>query len=150
MLLLQGFQVTIHKTVTPPLLFLWTSEVLWSRTPLLHSTARLFNNSAWESRSCSVLEAKSLSPTQPLSCYVCPSEEAEGRRVRNSWHTATAPRSFPKRLFPPGYYPDWLFLSALIALSVLRIPIVLGISFIVSRIWVAAPFFFPPYTPLEF
>lgn len=39
------------------------------------------------------------------------------------------------------------FPRALIALAVHRIPTVPGISFIVSRIWVAAPFFF--YIPLS-
>ena len=73
------------------------------------------------------------------------SEKAEERCVRSSRCRATTPRFLPMQPFPPGYcHTD--FLSAQISLKVLRIPTVPGISFIVSRIWVAALFF--PYIPL--
>lgn len=126
------------------LLFLWTPEVLWSRIPLLHGSAHLFNSSAWESTSYSIFEAKSLSPDQPFSCFVCPKWRAQGvigRHVELLAHGHPCP-VLPQCLCRPSYHPDSLFLS------VLRIPSVPGISFIVSRIWVTA--LFSPYPPPNF
>lgn len=74
------------------------------------------------------------------------SEEAEGSHVWDSWHIATSPRSVPNRLFPPGCHPHWFLTSALSLWLFLEFSLFLEfLFFIVSRLWVAAPFF--PYHP---
>lgn len=70
------------------------------------------------------------------------SEEAEGSHVWNSWHTATSQRSVRPQLPLPSWLPPRLILpQCLVSLAVRRIFAVPGISLIVSRLWVVAPFF---------
>lgn len=64
-----------------------------------------------------MFEAKSLSPTQPLAGCVCRNGRGGRKlcveRVEQLAHSHLS-WSFPRRLFPPGYHPDWLPWSPLL------------------------------------
>lgn len=91
--------------------------------------------------------AASLSPTQLLfvgqtvseqashiQAVPAQREEAEGRRAWDSWCAATVQGPSPNSSLPWSS-PRLTLPRVLLSLAVLKIPIVPGISFIVSRIW---------------
>lgn len=72
------------------------------------------------------------------------SEGAEGSRVGQPAHSRLS-KVRPQLRLPSWLPPRRILPQCLVSPAVLRTLLVPGISLIVSRFWVAAPFFFFPY-----
>lgn len=135
-----------HKTITLPLCSLWGPLTCCDPDPLC-SVALLFCSPAQpRSRSVTALCLRPKVLVQPSHFRLC-LPQRKRRKEAVCGTCGPAGSQPPLVVLPQMPLPSWWppRLTSPVSLAVQRIPTVPGIPFIISRIWVAAPFFlYPP------